>query len=140
MTEGAGRRLARKVRGRLRRVATASRPPDRLRRGTPREVVEEKTNIGPVMDAAVARTRRRMQPAGIDADYDLAYEHFDLTHFLLQARHVLSSETIDPLRHFLGNGAEARGQPRDQLQAWSVPRSATPRRRTDPSAAPTWSG
>ena len=100
--------------GRCEVGCAASRPPParpvRLL-GTPREVVEETTNVGPVMDQAVARTRGRMQPAGIDADYDLAYEHFDLTHFLLQARHVLSSETIDPIRQFLGNGAQARASP-----------------------------
>ncbi len=52
-----------------------------------------------------------MLPAGLDADYDLAYEHFDLTHFLLQARHVLSSDAIDPLDVFLANGAEALASP-----------------------------
>jgi glycosyltransferase involved in cell wall biosynthesis len=63
------------------------------------------------MDAIVARTKRRMQPAGIDADYDLAYEHFDVTHFLLQARQMLTEEEIDPLANFLANGAEAKASP-----------------------------
>jgi glycosyltransferase involved in cell wall biosynthesis len=73
--------------------------------------VEEKTHLGPVMDAAVARTKRRMQPAGMDADYDLAYEHFDVMHFLLQARPLLAAGDADPLRHFLGNGPKARLTP-----------------------------
>jgi glycosyltransferase involved in cell wall biosynthesis len=73
--------------------------------------VEEKTNIGPIMDEAVARTRRRMQPEGIDPDYDLAYEHFDVTHFLLQARPLLTSDRVDPLRLYLKNGAEAKLSP-----------------------------
>ncbi|HEX2175759.1 MAG TPA: glycosyltransferase family 4 protein [Nocardioidaceae bacterium] len=63
------------------------------------------------MDAAVARTKARMQPQGIDADYDLAYEHFDVTHFLLQARALLSNDRVDPLRLYLRNGAEATLSP-----------------------------
>lgn len=74
-------------------------------------MVEERTNLGPVMDAAVARTRRRMQPAGVDADYDLAYEHFDLRHFLQQARHMIELPRVDPLRVFLDNGPEALASP-----------------------------
>lgn len=95
----------------------ATRPPEAgdsavlHRTGTPREVVEERTNLGPVMDSAVARTKRRMQPAGIDPDYDLAHEHFDVTHFLQQARHMLEAEKVDPLRVFLGNGAGAKASP-----------------------------
>lgn len=63
------------------------------------------------MDAAVARVRERMKPAGLDADYDCAYEHFDLTHFLLQARFMLADPDVDPLQHFLGNGPEAKASP-----------------------------
>jgi glycosyltransferase involved in cell wall biosynthesis len=75
-------------------------------------LIEEKTNLGSVMDAAVARARRAMRPAGLDADYDLAYEHFDVPHFLMQARHLLSADhVVDPLQHFLGNGATAKGSP-----------------------------
>ncbi|HET7326701.1 MAG TPA: glycosyltransferase family 4 protein [Nocardioidaceae bacterium] len=71
----------------------------------------EQTNLGPIMDAAIARVRRRMQPAGLDADYDLAYDHFDLTHFLLQARPLLSTDDVDPLGSFLANGARAKASP-----------------------------
>jgi glycosyltransferase involved in cell wall biosynthesis len=63
------------------------------------------------MDAIVARTRRRMLPAGLDPDYDLAYEHFDLTHFLLQARHLMNEDEVDPLGNFLRNGPEAKASP-----------------------------
>ena len=38
----------------------------------------DQTHIGPVMDEIVARTRRRMAPAGLDDDYDLAHDHFDV--------------------------------------------------------------
>ena len=109
MAPAAPTRLMRKVRRRLRTI--------RLRRavqagkGTPREAEVERTHIGPYMDAIVARTRSRMQPAGLDADYDLAYEHFDVTHFLLQARHLLTEDQIDPLANFLANGAEAKASP-----------------------------
>ncbi len=109
MAPAAATRLMRKVRRRL--------PDIRLRRaisedkGNPREIVVEKTHVGPLMDEVVARTGRRMRPAGIDADYDLAYEHFDVMHFLLQARHMQSSETVDPLEVFLGNGADAKASP-----------------------------
>lgn len=64
------------------------------------------------MDQAVARVRARMQPAGLDPDYDLAYEHFDLVHFLLQVRPLLAEDsTVDPLRRFLDNGAGAKASP-----------------------------
>ena len=52
-----------------------------------------------------------MRPAGIDADYDLAYEHFDLAHFLLQARHLLEAHGVDPLAVFLRNGPRAKASP-----------------------------
>jgi glycosyltransferase involved in cell wall biosynthesis len=129
----AANRLVRSIRDGLRRGAAeedstqgpnhdAERPKDRGagpstvdgagdRQGTPREVVAEKTNLGPLVDAAVARVKRRMQPAGTDADYDLAYEHFDVTHFLLQAHFLLSAPDTDPLQHFLGNGASAKASP-----------------------------
>jgi glycosyltransferase involved in cell wall biosynthesis len=63
-----------------------------------------------MFDTALARVRRRMRPAGIDPDYDVAYDSFDLTHFLLQARHLLSEEG-DPLEVFLENGAAAKASP-----------------------------
>jgi glycosyltransferase involved in cell wall biosynthesis len=90
---------------------------DGLRRGDGRaegdagHPADQTTNLGPIMDAAVARARQRMQPAGSDADYDLAAEHFDLTHFLLQAQFLLSAPDTDPLRHFLRNGANAKASP-----------------------------
>jgi glycosyltransferase involved in cell wall biosynthesis len=113
-------RLVRRLRDRLRRgdVAAPGRTgtpgenaPARPRHGTPREVVEEKTHVGPVMDARVARAKRAMLPAGVDEDYDLAYEHFDVMHFLMQARHLLPAEDVDPLEHLLANGARAKASP-----------------------------
>jgi glycosyltransferase involved in cell wall biosynthesis len=66
--------------------------------------------VGSLFDAGVARVRRRMRPAGIDPDYDVAYESFDLTHFLLQARHLLTGGG-DPLEVFLRNGPAAKASP-----------------------------
>ena len=77
----------------------------------PRQAVQEETNLGPVMDEAVARAKRQMRPAGLDPDYDLAYEHFDVMHFLLQARHVLSMEGVDPLQFFFDRGAKVKAGP-----------------------------
>jgi glycosyltransferase involved in cell wall biosynthesis len=51
-----------------------------------------------------------MAAAGLDDDYDLAYEHFDLPGFLLQAPQFLSMDR-DPLAHFLSRGAEALAAP-----------------------------
>jgi len=97
----------RKVRNRLRRHRRdAGRTGDRPR-GRPREIVAEKTHVGPTMDDVVARARQRMRLSGLDADYDLAYEHFDVMHFLLQARQMQSSDTVDPLEVFDKFGVDA---------------------------------
>jgi glycosyltransferase involved in cell wall biosynthesis len=107
-------RLARGAARRLRRVrAKVSRRVHPVLTGRPRTVPDPRdvaTQVGQVFDEGVARVRRRMRPAGVDADYDLAYEHFDLTHFLLQARHLLS-DNGEPLETFLRNGVLARATP-----------------------------
>jgi glycosyltransferase involved in cell wall biosynthesis len=109
VTPAAPTGLMREMRRRLRDIRL--RHAIREGKGTPREAVVERTHIGPYMDTIVARTKRRMQPAGLDPDYDLAHEHFDVTHFLLQARQMLTEEEIDPLANFLANGAEALASP-----------------------------
>jgi glycosyltransferase involved in cell wall biosynthesis len=70
----------------------------------------EQTHL-PAVDQAAARIRDAMRPPGEDADYDLARQHFDLPHFLLQARHLLERDGIDPVSVFLGNGADAVASP-----------------------------
>jgi hypothetical protein len=105
------RRVARGVARRARRLRV--RAAAKYRRGTARPVPDPRdqpTNVGPVFDTAVARVRRRMRPAGIDPEYDLAYDSFDLTHFLLQARHLLI-EDGDPLAVYLENGPLAKASP-----------------------------
>jgi glycosyltransferase involved in cell wall biosynthesis len=105
------RRVAKGVARRARRLRV--RIAARYRTGQARRVPDprdQRTNVGPIFDAGVATARRRMRAAGIDADYDVAYESFDLTLFLLQARHLLV-EDKDPLEAFLNNGAQAKGYP-----------------------------
>jgi glycosyltransferase involved in cell wall biosynthesis len=77
----------------------------------PPEAETPPTNLGPVFDEAVRRARSRMLPVGEDADYDLARGHFDIAHFYLQARGLVENDQIDPLRHFLRNGADAKASP-----------------------------
>lgn len=77
----------------------------------PRTAEPVATHVGHFFDDAVCRTRTAMRPAGIDADYDLAYEHFDLAHFMLQARHLIDADGVDPLAVFLRNGAAAKASP-----------------------------
>ncbi|MCB0906841.1 MAG: glycosyltransferase family 4 protein [Nocardioidaceae bacterium] len=112
--------MGRLLRGAARRVRSVLGRPVRRGRatgegrapsdGVRRILVEEATNLGPLFDAGVSRSRRRMKNAGLDADYDLAYEHFDVSHFLMQVRPLLAGNR-DPLAHFLGNGAEAKASP-----------------------------
>ena len=107
--------VGRLVRGVARRARSVIRRPDgaapgRDGVGVRRIVAEETTNLGPLFDAGVTRSRRRMKAAGLDADYDLAHEHFDVAHFLMQVRPLLTGNR-DPLAHFLGNGAEAKASP-----------------------------
>lgn len=122
MRQGSARRRARRalatVRARLGDRRGRGAHPDQTatvadapRPTVPRDSRPVRTHLGPVMDAAVARIRGMMQPAGVDPDYDLAFEHFDLTHFLLQARHFLASQAGDPLGTFLRNGARAKASP-----------------------------
>ncbi|MGB0100581.1 MAG: glycosyltransferase family 4 protein [Nocardioides sp.] len=59
----------------------------------------------------MTRTRGELLPAGLDPDYDLAYGSFDLPHFMLQARHLIEADGVDPLAAFLRNGADAKASP-----------------------------
>lgn len=101
-----------RVLARLRRATRAERgaaspPTGRARPHLP----PARTNVGPIFDEALNRVRRAMRPAGLDPDYDLAYEHFDLAHFMLQARYLVESEGVDPLAVFLRNGPRAKASP-----------------------------
>jgi glycosyltransferase involved in cell wall biosynthesis len=87
------------------------------------------------MDATVARIRRAMRPAGLDPDYDLAYQHFDVLHFLLQNRPLLSDEHLDPLEHFLRNGARAKATPEINFSVRSY-LARYPERKAGPERSP----
>jgi glycosyltransferase involved in cell wall biosynthesis len=117
--------LLARVRRRLRRTA-ARRPPEPVGTGSVEsagsaeppdvapvvpEVVEERTNIGPKMDALVTRVRRNQRPLGLDPDYDLLRENFDYTHYMLQAQPLHDRPEVDPIRLFLRNGANASYSP-----------------------------
>jgi glycosyltransferase involved in cell wall biosynthesis len=59
------------------------------------------------MDEAVLRAKRRLR-IGVDPDYDLVYENFDVLHYLLQAPRLLDRPEVDLVKHFLEKG-RARG-------------------------------
>lgn len=69
------------------------------------------TNLGPAFDARVERALRSQPPPGVDADYDVVRENFDVAHYLLQAPGVMDNPEIDPVRHFLRQGAAAKQTP-----------------------------
>ncbi len=79
-----------------------SNPPAR-RPGRAPDVGLETTNLGPVMDEAVLRAKRRMR-IGANPDYDLLYENFDVLHYLLQSPSLLDRPEVDLIEHFLENG------------------------------------
>lgn len=110
------RLLLARVRRRLRRVA-ASRRPEPIRPTSPPvdpvypDVVEEHTNVGPMMDALVMRAKRRQKPLGVDRDYDVLRENFDHWTFMLQAQWLHDRPEIDPIQLFRRNGAGALTSP-----------------------------
>ena len=74
------------------------------------DLVPETTNLGPLMDEAVVRAKRRMR-IGADPDYDLLYENFDVLYYLLQAPNLLDRPDVDLVEHFLENGLARRLSP-----------------------------
>ncbi|MBO0729439.1 MAG: glycosyltransferase family 4 protein, partial [Acidimicrobiaceae bacterium] len=68
------------------------------------------TNLGPVMDEAVLRAKRQMR-IGVDPDYDLLYENFDVLHYLLQCPDLLDEPEVDLIEHFLKYGRTQRLSP-----------------------------
>ncbi len=74
------------------------------------EVALEPTHLGPVMDEAVLQAKRRMR-IGVNPDYDLVYENFDVLHYLLQSPRLLDEPEVDLIEHFLDNGPARRLSP-----------------------------
>jgi glycosyltransferase involved in cell wall biosynthesis len=103
------RRRAGRLRSRLRGMREPSGAPPPVPPAPPKPVgrapdVElEPTNLGPAMDEAVLRAKRRMR-IGADREYDLLYENFDVLHYLLQAPHLIDEPETDLIEHFLEYG------------------------------------
>jgi glycosyltransferase involved in cell wall biosynthesis len=101
--------------GRLRRRSSDQRQPVQAapdtdpssarRPGRAPDAELEITNLGPVMDEAVLRAKRRMR-IGADPDYDLLYENFDVLHYLLQSPDLIDRPDVDLIEHFLEHGRE----------------------------------
>lgn len=105
------RAVARRVRDEQRERIRARRVA-RLAATLPQPAVtEERTNLGPMMDAIVTRAKRNQLPVGADPDYDLVRANFDHAHFLLQAKVLHEQPEVDPIAFFIGNGARAINSP-----------------------------
>jgi glycosyltransferase involved in cell wall biosynthesis len=108
--------LLAKVRRRLRRAAPRRRE-EAVQPTAPAadpvfpEVVEERTNVGPKMDAIVTRAKQNQKPLGVDPDYDLLRENFDYMNFMLPAQPLHDQPDVDPIAMYLRSGAEAPGSP-----------------------------
>lgn len=102
---GRAGRLRRQLYGQREAVqdAPAPNPPPAKRPGRAPDVTVETTHLGPLMDEAVARAKRRMR-VGVNSDYDLLFENFDVLHFLLQAPHLIDQPDVDLIKHFLKHG------------------------------------
>ena len=84
------------------------RPVDSRQSGHPPDAVSERTNLGAVADRRVAEAHLRVR-LGVDPDYDLVYEHFDVLHYLLQVPRLWDRPEVDLVKHFLERGvAELR--------------------------------
>ena len=84
--------------------------PRARRAGHPPDAALEVTNLGPVMDEAVLRAKRRMR-IGADRNYDLLYENFDVLHYLLQSPALIDDPEVDLIEHFLEHGRDERLSP-----------------------------
>jgi glycosyltransferase involved in cell wall biosynthesis len=98
-------RLRRRSSGQWRRAqqTVVADPPPARRPGRVPDAELESTNLGPVMDEAVLRAKRRMR-IGADPDYDLLFENFDVLHYLLQSPSLIDHPEVDLIEHFLENG------------------------------------
>jgi glycosyltransferase involved in cell wall biosynthesis len=69
-----------------------------------------KTKLGPVLDDAVYNATRRMR-IGVDPDYDLVQQNFDVLHYVLQAPRILERPGVDLVQHFLDTGTATLRSP-----------------------------
>lgn len=95
----------------------------------------EATNLGPVMDEAVLRAKRRMR-IGADPDYDLLYENFDVLHYLLQSPDLLDQPEVDLIEHYLERGRAEGLSPHPDFSMTEYvdryPNKTSPQRVRDP--------
>jgi glycosyltransferase involved in cell wall biosynthesis len=62
------------------------------------------------MDDAVFDAKQRMR-TGVDPDYDLVKENFDVLHYLLQTPGLIDRPDVDPVAHFIEHGEARRLSP-----------------------------
>jgi glycosyltransferase involved in cell wall biosynthesis len=74
------------------------------------DVSLEPTKLGTALDEAVLNAKRQMR-IGVDPDYDLVYEHFDVMHYLLQAPRLIERPRLDLVEDFLETGVERMSSP-----------------------------
>ncbi|MFN8190327.1 MAG: glycosyltransferase family 4 protein [Nocardioidaceae bacterium] len=104
-------RRARARAGRIKRsLFGADTPRPAGRPGHAPEVTPAPTHLGPVFDQRVARAHGQVR-LGVDPDYDLVYDNFDVAHYLLQAPHAAERPGLDPVDHFLKVAPELRRSP-----------------------------
>lgn len=111
MTEAASGRLLRHLRRRGDRDGSHAAWDSTNGNGSGAARPAEPSNLGPAFDERVCAAIRRQQPPGLDPDYDVVREHFDVAHYLLQAGDELDERVADPVRHFLSQGPAARFTP-----------------------------
>jgi len=128
------RRRAGRVRARVRTLRSGPAAPPAPRPGRVPDVEREETNFGPLLDEAMFRARRRMR-IGVDPDYDLVQQNFDVYHYALQAPRILERQGVDYVQHFLDSGVDTLRSPdvnfsmADYLQRY-------PERATGPERSP----
>jgi len=96
------------------------------------------SNVSPAFDERVGEALRRQLPRGQDPDYDLVRDHFDVAHYLLQAPGVLEDRKVDPVRHFLRQGATSRFTPEPNFSTDSYLKRHPERRDGDAHPYAAW--
>lgn len=128
------RRGAGRLRARL--STTPGEPPAPVAgEGRPPDAQLETTHLGPLVDEAVLRAKRRMR-IGVDPDYDLLAENFDVLHYLLQSPELVNDPDVDLIRHFLENGEAEELSPHPDFSVSEYlrrhPKKAASRREQSP--------
>ncbi len=101
------------------------------------DVDVEPSYVGAEMDWLVREMRRNQEPLGRDPDYDLVREEFDHFHFLLQSHGLQGLPSVDPIRFFVNNGAEAVNSPNRDFDMRTY-LTRHPERREDPNPYLSW--